>query len=336
MACTAISSQNPKASQQFSQQFFQQLSQQFPQTLTLDLFVRFITFSSCRQRLLSVLYKDNKAALPRLKRGIMPGNYGKLWQVIKLGRDSCFNGEKTLAGYRTGKVMKRTIAIVEDEPSIRANYTDAFIKHGYAVMAFANRADALKQFSKALPDLAIIDIGLGDEYEGGFDLCRELRAQSREIPIIFLTARDSEPDQISGLRLGADDYLTKDISIAHMMARIVALFRRMDALRQPDRQETLIERGDIRINLEKMSLSWKSVPLDLTVTEFWILYALVRHPGHVKNRTQLMEAANTVLDDSTITSHIKRIRKKFQQIDPAFDAIQTAYGMGYRWQAGEP
>ncbi|MCP5208418.1 MAG: proteobacterial dedicated sortase system response regulator [Hahellaceae bacterium] len=232
--------------------------------------------------------------------------------------------------------MKRTIAIVEDEPSIRANYTEAFKRHGYDVMAFANRQDALQHFARQLPDLAVIDVGLGDEFEGGFDLCRELRAMSREIPIIFLTARDSELDQISGLRLGADDYLTKDISIPHMMARIVALFRRMDALKQPNTQETTIQRGHIRINADKMTVSWKDTPVDLTVTEFWILYALAKHPGHVKNRTQLMEAANTVLDDSTITSHIKRLRKKFQQIDPQFEAIQTAYGMGYRWQAGEP
>lgn len=231
--------------------------------------------------------------------------------------------------------MKRTIAIVEDEPAIRENYSDAFTKYGYQVMAFADRQEAMQQFSDTLPDLAVIDVGLGDEFEGGFDLCRDLRSLSKELPIIFLTARDSELDQISGLRLGADDYLTKDISIPHMMARIVALFRRLDAMKQPEVQETLLRRGGLLINVEKMTATWKDQPIDLTVTEFWILHALAKHPGHVKNRTQLMDAANTVLDDSTITSHIKRIRKKFQLDDPTFEAIQTAYGMGYRWHAGE-
>src|SRR5690606_17252812 len=174
---------------------------------------------------------------------------------------------------------------------------------------------------------------LGDDIEGGFDLCRELRAKAPTLPIIFLTARDSEFDVVSGLRLGADDYLTKDISQTHMLARIIALFRRVDALRNPQNatQEDIIQRGLLTLNMDRMSAHWSDHIVDLTITELWIVYALAKHPGHVKNRQQLMDAANVVLDDNTITSHIKRIRKKFLRIDDTFDAIQTAYGMGYRW-----
>jgi two-component system OmpR family response regulator len=228
--------------------------------------------------------------------------------------------------------VARHIAIVEDEPAIAANYRDAFQRHGYKVSLYADRASAMAAFAARLPDLAVIDIGLGDEIEGGFDLCRDLRARAPELPIVFLTARDAEFDVISGLRLGADDYLTKDISQAHMLARIVALFRRIDALRQPAKSDDVIERGELALNRERMTVHWRGQRVELTVTEFWIVHALVRHPGHVKNRQQLMDAANVVLDDNTITSHIKRIRKKFQALERGFDRIETAYGMGYRWR----
>jgi two-component system OmpR family response regulator len=227
--------------------------------------------------------------------------------------------------------MPHHIAIVEDEATIAANYRDTLQRQGFRVSLFADRKTATASFSRQLPDLAIIDVGLGDEVEGGFDLCRELRSRCPELPIVFLTARDSELDIISGLRLGADDYLTKDISQAHMLARIVALFRRVKALRSPVLQEHLIQRGPLSINLERMTSQWHSQPVELTVTEFWMVHALAQHPGHVKNRQQLMECANVVLDDNTITSHIKRIRRKFQTVDPEFTAIETAYGVGYRW-----
>jgi two-component system OmpR family response regulator len=227
--------------------------------------------------------------------------------------------------------MPHHIAIVEDEAAIAANYRDALQRQGFRVSVYNDRSAANTGFSRQLPDLAIIDIGLGDEIEGGFDLCRELRSRCPELPIVFLTARDSELDIISGLRLGADDYLTKDISQAHMLARIVALFRRVTALRAPVQEEHLIEQGDLSLNLERMTTSWRQQPVELTVTEFWMVHALARHPGHVKNRQQLMDSANVVLDDNSITSHIKRIRRKFQGADSSFAAIETAYGIGYRW-----
>lgn len=227
--------------------------------------------------------------------------------------------------------MSRHIAIVEDEEAIAQNYCDAMRRQGYKVSHYRSRPEASEAFANKLPDLAIIDVGLGDEIEGGFDLCRELRTQAPELPIIFLTARDSEFDVVSGLRLGADDYLTKDISQPHMLARIIALFRRIDALQTPVQKETEINRGKLTLNMERMNARWLEQLVDLTVTELWIVHSLAQHPGHVKNRQQLMDAANVVLDDNTITSHIKRIRKKFKELDENFDCIQTAYGMGYRW-----
>jgi two-component system, OmpR family, response regulator len=227
--------------------------------------------------------------------------------------------------------MKKQIAIVEDEPALRENYAAALARHGYSIKAYGNRQTAMQAFNVRLPDLAIIDISLEDEAEGGFDLCRDLRALSAELPIIFLTARDSELDAVSGLRLGADDFLTKDVSLPHLAARVAALFRRIDALRRPDNAAEIVRRGALSIDGEKMQTTWNGAAVTLSLTEFWIVHALARNPGHVKNRQQLMDAANVVLDDNTITSHIKRVRRKFQLVDAAFDAIQTVYGMGYRW-----
>ena len=168
--------------------------------------------------------------------------------------------------------------------------------------------------------------------EGGFDLCRDLRSMSRALPIIFLTARDSDYDVISGLRLGADDYLTKDISIQHLIARIVALFRRVEALSGDRAEENQIVRGPLSLSVERMEVAWKDTPVPLTVTEFWITHSLVRHPGHVRTRQQLMDDANVLVDDQTITSHVKRIRRKFQAVDADFAQLDTVYGAGYRWK----
>ncbi|MFT7680713.1 proteobacterial dedicated sortase system response regulator [Moritella dasanensis] len=224
------------------------------------------------------------------------------------------------------------IALVEDEINIAENYRDALQRIGYRVSLFHNRQDAQAAFALALPDMAIIDVGLQDEYEGGFDLCRTLRQLSDTLPIIFLTARNSELDEISALRLGADDYLTKDVSIHQVLARVAALFRRIQALKKPQSSdEQVLNRGALRINVERIETSWQDQPVMLTLTEFWIVHTLAKYPGQVKNRDQLMDAAHVVLDNNTITTHIKRIRKKFSYIDSEFNAIKTAYGMGYRW-----
>ena len=199
--------------------------------------------------------------------------------------------------------MRRSIAIVEDEAAIRQNYAAALSRQGYQVRIYANRAEAEAGFAQHLPDLVLLDIGLDDEIEGGFELC-----------------------------LGADDYLTKDISLVNLCARIGAFFRRLDVLRQPQAPEQELRRGDLLLDMDRYSASWRGRPIDLSLTEFWIVYNLANHPGHVKSREQLMQAAHVVVDDATITSHIKRIRKKFIEADKDFVAIDSVYGLGYRWQ----
>ena len=229
----------------------------------------------------------------------------------------------------TGKL----VAVVEDDVAIRDNYIAGLRRQGYRVIGYGTRKDALAGFANRFPDLVIIDVNLGSEVEGGFELCRELRARSAQLPIIFLTARESELDAVSGLRLGADDYLTKRTSLEHILARVAALFRRMEALRSAGDSAETVEQGSLTLDRDRMTALWKAQPIPLTVTEFWVVHALAQHPGHVRSRDQLMAAANVVLDDGTVTSQIKRIRAKFAVVDSAFDAIQTVYGMGYRWQA---
>jgi two-component system OmpR family response regulator len=231
--------------------------------------------------------------------------------------------------------MGKRIAIVEDDPTIRANYTDALCKHGYEVSSYADRPTAIAAFRARLPDLALLDIGLGTEVDGGFALCQELRALSASVPILFLTARDSDFDAVSGLRMGADDYLTKNVSLPHLLARVSALFRRAELQQQPDRLEDFLERGRLRIDMKRFAVTWAGKPVDLTLTEFWIVHALAKFPGHVKGREHLMGEAHIVVDDSTITSHVKRVRRKFSAVDPDFDCIDTVYGLGYRWRSAD-
>lgn len=225
----------------------------------------------------------------------------------------------------------RRIYLVEDEPALRGNYTLALTRAGFDVHGFAEAEPALKAARQRLPELAIIDIGLGRDSEAGFGLCRALREMSARLPIVFLTARDSELDLISGLRLGADDYLSKDISLAQLVVRVHTLLRRVDALSQPDAIEHVKSIGLLELNQSRLVAKWRKQAIDLTVTEYWLVDCLARNPGQVRSRQQLMDAANLVLDDQTITAHIKRIRAKFLAMDSSFSGIQTVYGLGYRW-----
>jgi two-component system OmpR family response regulator len=133
--------------------------------------------------------------------------------------------------------------------------------------------------------------------------------------------------------MGADDYVTKNMSLPHLLARVSALFRRAELLREPAQTDSIIERGPLTLDLNRFAITWRGVPVDLTLTEFWLVHALAKFPGHVKNRDQLMSEAHIVVDDSTITSHIKRIRRKFSANDVKFDCVDTVYGLGYRWKA---
>ncbi len=229
--------------------------------------------------------------------------------------------------------MTYTIALVEDDKRLRANYAQALKREGYIVHTYANRPEAQQAFTRRLPDLAILDVMLQDESEGGFELCRQLRNLSPTTPIIFLTARDSDIDKVSGLRLGAWDYLTKNTTTLDFLpVRISALFKMLEALRGVcTNTTTILNRGPLSLDEDRKQVVWQDTPVNLTLTEFWLLAALIKHPGHVKSHEQLMEAAQVVVTNNAIAAHIRRIREKFREIDEKFDAIRAEYGMGYRW-----
>jgi two-component system OmpR family response regulator len=229
--------------------------------------------------------------------------------------------------------MTKTIAIVEDDPDQRDNYVDAIVKKGYEVIAFSNREDALKGFDSALPDLAILDIILGDEVDAGFEICRDLLAKSPTLPVIFLTERIAEIDKISGLRLGAWDYLPKPISLDYLAERISSLLRINEARGQSVGGSTTAKTvGDLSIDQEALLISWKEEPINLSGTEFRMLAKLVRVPGHAVSYDMLMNATmQSLVTNNTINTHMRNIRKKFEAIDPEFDCIKSEYGFGYRW-----
>lgn len=231
--------------------------------------------------------------------------------------------------------MPKTIAIVEDENDIRQNYVEAFRRAGYVVQDYANLPDARAAFAVGLPDLALLDIRLGPDFpEGGMELCRQLRARSLTLPIIFLTNYDNELDIVSGLRLGADDYLVKaHVTLRHLLARVATLFQRQEILLQGAQAGAgqVVEVGALTLNLDRFEARWKDQVVDLSVTEFEIVRALTRHVGHVKDREQLMKSAGIYVEPNTMTSHIKRIREKFVVLDAKFAMIDTVYGKGYRW-----
>ena len=231
--------------------------------------------------------------------------------------------------------MPYTIALVEDDEALRSNYAQALIRDGYKVDSYGSRPDASAAFARSLPDLALLDVMLLEEMEGGFELCRELRELSPTLPIIFLSARNSDLDRVSGLRLGAWDYLTKDTTTLDFLpVRVSALFKMLEAIRgtAAAADEHVIKHGSICIEEERKQVSWKGQTIPLTLTEFWILSSLVRRPGHVKSHEQLMDAAQVVVTNNAIAAHVRRIREKFRESDPEFDAICAEYGMGYRWQ----
>jgi len=233
--------------------------------------------------------------------------------------------------------MSYTIALVEDDALLRANYQKALEREGYRVHSYSCRPDASLAFQTDLPDLAILDIMLGNEHEGGFRLCTELRQLSPTIPIIFLTARDSDIDRVSGLRLGAWDYMTKGTTTLDFLpVRISALFTIVETLgktgtKKTESSETTLNVGVLKIHPDQKRVFWREQLIDFTLTEFWLLHSLCKHPGHLKSHEQLMEAASIVVTGNAISAHIRRIREKFQTIDPDFNGIRTEYGMGYRW-----
>jgi len=230
-----------------------------------------------------------------------------------------------------------TIAVVDDEANIRETVAFALRREGYDVETFPDGLEASTAFEGKMPDLAILDILM--PRMDGLELCRKMRARSETVPIIFLTSRDDEVDRILGLELGADDYLVKPFSMRELVARVRVLFRRAARRATVTRDdETMLSIGSLELDPQRFTVRWKGNPIDLTVTEFMMLQALVRYPGHVKTRRQLTREGyphDNYVSERTIDSHVKRIRKKFEAADPAFDRIDTVYGMGYRYQPEE-
>src|SRR5210317_1861218 len=175
--------------------------------------------------------------------------------------------------------MARHIAIVEDDTELRNNYSEALQRERYVVNAYKNRTEAQEAFAEKLPDMAILDIMLEDERDGGFSLCSFLRAKSDLLPIIFLTALNSDMDRVSAMRLGATDYLFKDTTTLDFLpVRVSSLFRYLDAFSKPVQNQSNLVRGPLTLNEERMEVTWENKPIRFTLTEFWILHALIKRP----------------------------------------------------------
>ncbi|MFL6870491.1 MAG: response regulator transcription factor [Candidatus Azotimanducaceae bacterium] len=230
--------------------------------------------------------------------------------------------------------MAKRIAIVEDDPDQRANYADAISKKGYSVSAYGSRIEALSGFDAELPDLVILDIILGEEIDAGFQLCRELLAREPNLPVIFLTERIDEIDKISGLRLGAWDYLPKPITLDYLAERISSLLRINEARDKTgvQRQTNAKNIGNLSLDQDALLVSWKGQRIDLSGTEVRMLAKLVRVPGNAVSYETLMNATmQSLVTNNTINTHMRNIRKKFEKLDSNFACIKSEYGFGYRW-----
>ncbi|HZT52620.1 MAG TPA: response regulator transcription factor, partial [Stellaceae bacterium] len=227
--------------------------------------------------------------------------------------------------------MSNTIALVDDDRNILASVSMALEAEGFSVRCYADGAEALRGLTQQPADLAILDIKM--PRMDGMELLAQLRKDSKT-PVIFLTSKDDEVDEVLGLRMGADDYIKKPFSQRLLVERIRALLRRGELARDgaaASDAEPVVQRGDLLLDPGRHQCSWRGKNVDLTVTEFLILKSLALRPGHVKSRDQLMDGAygeHIYVDDRTIDSHIKRIRRKFRASDPDFDAIETLYGVG--------
>ncbi len=230
--------------------------------------------------------------------------------------------------------MNRKIAIVEDDPDQRENYTDALRREGYEITAYANKEDALRGFEESLPDLAILDVMLGENHDAGFEICTALHQKHPNIPIIFLTARDGEMDRVEGLSLEAWDYLIKPITLDYLIVRVSSLFRIEERLTHVNAVAASNEvQGDLTLNETALSVHWKEKPVELTLTEFWLVEALAQSPGEAFSYESLMPVTRqTIVEKNTINGHIRRIRIKFKRIDPEFSCIRNVFGVGYRWE----
>ncbi len=233
-----------------------------------------------------------------------------------------------------GETDRHVVALVDDDRNILTTISIALQNEGYATRVYSDGTSALAALIENPPDLAVFDIKM--PRMDGMELLRRLREKS-DLPVIFLTSKDDERDEELGLTLGADDYIAKPFSQRLLIARIRAILRRANPITDPSQSggessANIIERGPLRMDPARHHVEWNGKPVTLTVTEFLILEALAQRPGVIRSRNQLMDAAypdDVFVDDRTVDSHIKRLRRKFRAKDPTFDAIETLYGAGY-------
>ncbi|VAV86413.1 DNA-binding response regulator ChvI [hydrothermal vent metagenome] len=235
--------------------------------------------------------------------------------------------------------MAPKITLVDDDQNILTSVSMALEAEGFEVTTYPDGSAALEGLNVDQPDLAVLDIKM--PRMDGMELLRRLR-EKHDFPVIFLTSRDDEIDEMLGLKMGADDYITKPFSQRLLIERIRTILRRVDAVRRMGQklgtdstdEDGVLIRGRLKLDPLRHICEWADKDVKLTVTEFLILEALAHRPGHVKSRDQLMDIAyndDVYVDDRTIDSHIKRLRKKFRKVDPEFDGIETLYGVGYRY-----
>ena len=227
-----------------------------------------------------------------------------------------------------------TIVLVDDDRNLLNTVGDALEAESFGVRRYNGSAEALDALKEHPADVAVLDIKMPGI--DGFELLTRLRRDNPNLPVIFLTSKDDELDEVLGLRMGADDYITKPVSSRLLTERIRALIRRRELTDGRGESEPIIERGPLRLDPSRHECSWKDQKLKLTVTEFLLLKSLALRPGHIKSRRQLMDAAygeNIHVDDRTIDSHVKRLRAKFKAVDADFNLIETLYGVGYRYRS---
>ena len=230
--------------------------------------------------------------------------------------------------------MTTRIALVDDDLNILTTVSILLESEGFSVSKFSDGEEALQEFADTPPDLAVLDIKM--PRMDGMELLNRLRRNSN-LPVIFLTSKDDEIDEFLGLKMGADDYIKKPFSQRLLVERIRTVLRRHRAKSglEEENEEDVLVRGKLKLDSIRHACFWDGLEVTLTVTEFMLLHALAYRPGHVKSRDQLMDAAyddNIYVDDRTIDSHIKRLRKKIKSVDPEFSAIETLYGVGYRFK----
>lgn len=231
--------------------------------------------------------------------------------------------------------VTKTIALVDDDRNILTSLSLALEAEGFDVRTYSDGEEAVNGLPGNLPDLVVLDVKM--PRMDGFEVLTKLRETS-QVPVIFLTSKDEEVDELLGFRLGADDYVKKPFSQRLLIERIRSLLRREDMRKREktdDDKANIMARGQLELDEDRHLCQWKGLPIDLTVTEFMLVKALAQRPGHVKNRDQLIDAAygeNIYVDDRTIDSHIKRVRKKFKKVDSDFAQIETLYGVGYRFK----